>query len=278
MPVLPSGPLVSTDWLAANLSRRDVRVLDCRWYLRPFDPRQGVDEYRAGHIPGALHVTWDSELADPTRPASMLAPRDRFATAMSALGIGDDTLVVTYDDHHVPVAARVRWALRVYGHDAVSVLDGGITRWVGEGRPTSTGDEPAPPVAKFTARFQEQLYATKDDVLRALASGDTQLLDARMNVAFDAATGHIPSARRLVGLSFLEDGERWVSPEGARKLIAAAGVGPGQRALAYCGGGVAATATALAFELAGYGDIPVYDGSWTEWDLDPATPKVSHAR
>ena len=140
MPSGPSGaalegpePLVSTAWLADHLDHPDLRIVDCRWYLRPFDERCGDDEYRAGHLPGAVHLRWDAELADPDRPASMLASPERFAAAMEAVGIGDDHYVVTYDDHHVPVAARVWWALRVYGHDAVAVLDGGITKWRREG-------------------------------------------------------------------------------------------------------------------------------------------------
>ena len=188
------GPLVSTDWLEAHLDDPSVRVVDCRWYLRPFDDRCGDDEYRAGHIPGAVHLRWDTQLADPDRPANMLASPERFAAAMDAAGIGDDTFVVTYDDHHVPVASRVWWALRAFGHDAVAVLDGGITRWRTEGRAISTAT-PSPPRATFTPRFRPDRYVTKEQMLDLVASGDTVLVDARMDKAFDAATGHIPGAR-----------------------------------------------------------------------------------
>jgi len=272
------SPLVSTDWLFEHLGDPDVRIIDCRWYLRPFDTRCGDDEYRAGHIPGAVHLRWDTDLADPDRPASMLAPPDRFATAMGAAGVGDDSFVVTYDDHHVPVAARVWWSLRVYGHDRVAVLDGGVSRWRAEGRPISAGPEtPAP--ATFTPRRRPELYATKDQVLAAVddpAGG--QLIDARMDSAWDAAGGHIPGATRLTGIGFLADGERWMSPEATRRRIADAGLAgaPDRPVIAYCGGGVAATGTALAFRLAGLPDVAVYDGSWGEWELDPTTPKERH--
>jgi thiosulfate/3-mercaptopyruvate sulfurtransferase len=269
------GPLVSTAWVEERLATEDVRVLDCRWYLRPFDERNGIDEYRSGHVPGAVHVRWDTALADLARPHSMVAGPERFAAAMGALGVGDDTFVVTYDDHHVPVAARVWWALRLYGHDRVAVMDGGITRWRAEGRPLETA-VPAVRRATFTARHRSELYATKDDVMAAVAAGDVRLFDARMDSAYDAATGHIPGAVRLVGLSFLGDGERWISPDAARERIAAAGGADGTPVIAYCGGGVAATGLALAFRLAGLGDVAVYDGSWTEWEADPATPKVLH--
>ncbi len=266
---------MSTTWLAEHLGDERVRVVDCRWYLRPFDDRCGDDEYRQGHIPGAVHLRWDTQLADPDRPAHMLAPPPRFADAMSAAGIGDDTFVVTYDDHHVPVAARVWWALRAYGHDDVAVLDGGITRWVAEGRAIETAIPVVSP-ATFTAELRADRYATKHDVLAAVHSGSTTLIDARMDKAYDSASGHIPGARRLTGLGFLGDGERWMQPEEAAARIDALDLDPDAPVIAYCGGGVAATGTALGFVLAGRPQPQVYDGSWSEWSDDPTTPKVAH--
>jgi len=270
------SPLVKPDWLAQHLDDPSVRIIDCRWYLRPFDHRCGDDEYRAGHIPGAVHLRWDTDLADPDRPNSMLAPAERFAGAMGRAGVGDDTLVVTYDDHHVPVAARVWWSLRVYGHERVGVLDGGITRWRAEGRPTVAGVEKTPPVASFTARFRPELYATKEQVRAQVDDPSTAgLLDARMDSAWQAAGGHIPGAVRLPGLGFLVDGESWMTGEDARERIAEVGLAD-RRVIAYCGGGVAATGAALGFRLAGLPDVAVYDGSWTEWQSDPTTPKERH--
>ena len=205
----------------------------------------------------------------------MLAPPERFAAAMSRAGIGDDTFVVTYDDHHVPVAARVWWALRAYGHDAVAVLDGGITRWITEGRPAST-EAPEIEMATFTATLRTDRYATKQDVLDAVTSGSSTLIDARMDKAYDTSTGHIPGATRLTGLGFLADGERWMEPDAAAARIDALALDPDIPVITYCGGGVAATGTALGFVLAGRPEPKVYDGSWTEWSADPTTPKVAH--
>jgi thiosulfate/3-mercaptopyruvate sulfurtransferase len=270
-----SEPLVSTEWLAAHGDDPRVRVIDCRWYLRPFDDREGRAEYLAGHIPGAVHVRWDTELADPDRPASMIAGPERYAEAMGRLGVGDDTFVVTYDDLHVPVAARVWWTLRLYGHDRVAVLDGGLPAWRAEHRPIEPGAvTPAP--ATFTPAFCPHLYATKADVLERLETGDAHLVDGRMDSAYESASGHIPTSVRLPGLGFLTDDGHWVGAERARELVAAAGVDDGEPVIAYCGGGVAATGTALGFRLAGLGDVAVYDGSWTEWSADPATPKELH--
>jgi thiosulfate/3-mercaptopyruvate sulfurtransferase len=268
-----ASPLVSVDWLAAHLDDPSVQVIDCRWYLRPFDDRCGSTEYRAGHIPGAVHLRWDTDLADPDRPANMLAGPERFARAMGGAGVGDETMVVTYDDHHVPVAARVWWALRVYGHDRVAVLDGGVTRWRAESHPLTPGTEVRAPAA-FTPRYRPELYATKEQVVASLGGG-ARLVDARMDAAWDAASGHIPGATRLTGIGFLADGERWMRPDAVRRRITEAGLALAP-VITYCGGGVAATATALAYRLAGLPDVAVYDGSWGEWELDPDTPKEPH--
>lgn len=268
-------PLVSTDWLAAHLEDSQVRVIDCRWYLRPFDDREGRAEYLAGHIPGAVHARWDTDLADVERPASMVAGPERYAAAMGARGVGDDTFVVTYDDRHVPVAARVWWTLRLYGHDRVAVLDGGITAWRDEGRPIVGGSVEVAP-AVFTPRYRPDLYATKDDVLDALDRGSTHLVDARMDSAYQSASGHIPGSVRVPGLGFLDDDGHWVDAATARRIIDDHAVADDAPVIAYCGGGVAATGTALGYRLAGLGDVAVYDGSWTEWEVDPTTPKVAH--
>lgn len=276
----PGSPLVSTAWLAEHLHDPSVRVLDCRWYLQPFDTRDGNAEFLAGHIPGAQHVNWAAELADPARGGlNMLAGPDRYAAAMTALGVGPDTFVVTYDDHHVPVASRVWWTLRTYGHDRVAVLDGGITAWKAEGRAIESGPAvaPPPPSQPFVARFRPDLYASKDDVLEAIRSGAARLVDARMDSAFAAASGHIPGSVRVTGLGFLEDGEHWRTAQACRERIEGAGVADEPATILYCGGGVAATGALLGWTLAGLGDnVRVYDGSWGEWEQDPNTPKEMH--
>ena len=274
------SPLVSTGWLAEHLDDPSVRVVDCRWYLKPFDSRDGLDEYTAGHIPGAAHLSWDRDIADPQRGAlNMLAGPRRYAAAMQHRGIGDDTFVVTYDDHHVPVAARVWWTLQVYGHRGAAVLDGGITAWRSEGRAIETGAPPQHAVgaASFTPRFQPGLYATKEEVLQAVRDGSAQLVDARMDVAYAAASGHIPGSIRVTGLGFLGDGEHWLSAEASRVRIERSGAAGAAKTILYCGGGVAATGALLGWQLAGLADnVSVYDGSWGEWETDPDTPKEAH--
>lgn len=270
---MPEGPLVSTQWLAEHLADPDVRVVDCRWYLRPFDMRNGDDEYARAHIPGAVHARWDTDLADPERPDLwMLAGPDRFADAMAARGIGDDTFVVTYDDQHVTVAARVWWALRVHGHTGVAVLDGGINKWQAEGRPT-TSAVPSYPRARFTARFNPDLYATHQQT-RAAVGTSTRLVDGRMAGARQQDGGAIPGSIVAPGIEFTGADGTWAEPEEARRRLAAAGACTREPTIAYCRGGVGACGTALAYAIAGYGNVAVYDGSWTEWITDPEAPRA----
>ena len=273
---MAQGPLVSTQWLAERLDDPGTRVVDCRWYLRPFDGRNGDDEYAKAHIPGAVHARWDTELADPDRPDLwMLAGPERFAGAMSSRGIGDDTFVVAYDDQHVTVAARLWWALRTYGHTGVAVLDGGITKWQAEGRPT---DDVAPryPRARFTPRFDPSLYATHEDVLAALGTR-TRLVDGRMAGAREADGGAIPGSITAPGITFTSADGTWAAPEEARQRLGKAGACAPEPTIAYCRGGVGACGTALAYAIAGHDDVAVYDGSWTEWITDPEAPKALDA-
>ena len=266
-------PLVSTGWLDSHLDDPEIRIVDCRWYLRPFDEREGDVEYRRSHIPGAVHLRWDTDIADPAYPAmGLLADPQRYALAMAARGIGDDTLVVAYDDQHVTVAARVWWSLRVYGHSDVAVLDGGFSKWCSEGRAVDTLI-PAFPPATFTPRRNDHLYATKDDVLAATNSA-VQLVDGRMHGARVEDGGEIPGSVTLPGIEFIGADGTWVGPTEARRRIDATGAARHGSTIAYCRGGVGACGTALAYAIADAYDIAVYDGSWSEWAADPTTPKV----
>ena len=261
------GPLVSTAWLAKHLaeSAGDVRVVDCRWYLKPFDMRDPDVEYARGHIPGAVHLRWDTHWADAEHPIpGMLAQPKTFAEAMAGAGIGNSTTVVVYDDGHVTVAARLWWALRVYGHAAVAVLDGGIGRWVAEGRPLST-EVPSWPKGDFVVRPRSAAYATHIDVAAALDDPSAGLVDCRMEPARVEDGAMIPGSAYLPGIEFLDDEGLMCSPESCRETILAA-TDPAPRTILYCRGGVGACGTALAYEVAGLGDgVSVYDGSWGEW-------------
>ncbi len=262
-----TGPLVGTDWLAERLAdpRGNVRVVDCRWYLKPFDMRDPDIEYARGHIPGAVHLRWDTHWADAEHPIpGMLAQPETFAEAMASAGIGDGTTVVAYDDGHVTVAARLWWALRVYGHEAVAVLDGGIGRWIAEGRPLST-EVISWPRGDFTVRPRSAAYATHAEVAGALGDPSVGLVDCRMEPARVEDGAMIPGSAYLPGIEFLDEDGLMRSPGSCREIILAA-TGPQPRTILYCRGGVGACGTALAYEVAGLGaGVSVYDGSWSEW-------------
>ena len=269
------GPLVETGWLANQLDNPAVRIVDCRWYLKPFDERDGKTEYQKNHIPGAVHLLWNTDLADPTRPElGMLADPDRYAEVMSKHGIGNDTFVVCYDDQHVTVAARAWWTLRVYGHDQVAVLNGGYPKWEAEGHPV-TSDIPAFKPGSFTPRFKSSLYSNSRDVLAAINNPDVTLIDSRMQPARLEDDGYIPGSLHLPGIDFTHDDGTWLSTAEIRQRLDDAEIGESDRIITYCRGGVGATGTALAFSIAGRNDVSVYDGSWSEWILDPSSPQTS---
>jgi thiosulfate/3-mercaptopyruvate sulfurtransferase len=261
--------------LNARLDDPELRVVDVRFSLD--DPDWGRREFEAGHVPGAVYLHWLDDLSDPDDPVDgQLAPPERFRQTMESAGIGDGTLVVAYDDGVIFMAARLAWCLRSYGHDAVRILDGGLPAWMREGRPVEPGPARAVTPARFTPRLVESIRATKDDVLEALADGEAVLLDCRMDATWNAVGQHIPGARRLPAPTLVDAEGRLRPPEDVRELAEAAGASPGDRVVLYCGGGVSASLAFGALEDAGFQDVVVYDGSWTEWGADPATPKADH--
>jgi thiosulfate/3-mercaptopyruvate sulfurtransferase len=280
------GVLVSTEWLAARLADPGLRIVDIRGKVLPpgskprYFPKR--EDYDASHIPGAAFVDWTRDIVDPLDPVhAQIAQPAAFAATMGALGIGDATLAVTYDDYDHIFAGRLAWALRYYGHDAVRVLDGGWTRWVAEGRPT-TSEVPSPAPAAFTARPRPALRRTADDVARILSAPDALLIDARPPDQFSGAAsaakraGHIPGARNVHYAKLVDPktGRFLPAPELAR-VFAEAGVDvtrlPGE-VVVYCNGGVSCTVPLNALRMLGRDDVAVYDGSWNEWGNDDSRP------
>ena len=257
----PDGPLVTGDWLQANLTNPRVRVLDVRG-RHPSSPLPHAkrSEYLTGHIPGAVFVDWERDFVDAEDPVPVqVAGADAFAGLAGELGIGDGDLVVSYDDYYGIFAARVAWAFRYYGAEAL-VLDGGWTTWVEEGRPVD--DERVDQAPKrFTAHRRPRLRRDLAEVSQALARGAT-LVDARPRHLFLGEqgapnTGHIPGSRCLP-YQELVDGATglWAAPAavpGSR----GAGIDPDRpprELIATCGSGVSATVALLA--LSGSGSTP----------------------
>ncbi len=282
-------PLVTTEWLEDHHDDPNVRVVDIRGYVvtRPVGPGEeeatykgASAEYRAGHVPGAVYVDWTVDIIDLDDPVpAQLALPERFAEAMSLRGIGDETHVIAVDHMGGQFATRLWWALQCYGHNTVSVLDGGWNRWVEEGRPIETGDI-VPARSEFHPKPQPELRATAEQVRKRLGEPGLQLIDARDQAQFTGEKkrgprgGHLPGARNLTrDLFFAEEGG-FRPLEEIRSRIDAAGIHAEQPVIAYCNGGVAATVVLFNLFRLGFPRLTNYDGSWNEWGPRQDLPAV----
>jgi thiosulfate/3-mercaptopyruvate sulfurtransferase len=274
-------PLVSTDWLAERIGRPGIVVLDATYHL-PNVARDARDEYAREHIPGALFFDVDG-ISDPSSdlPHMLPTPAD-FARAVEALGIGNDDHVITYDSYGLMSAARPWWMFRIFGHDKVSVLDGGLAKWKREGRPL-TGEASKPAAAKrFTARFHPEMVRSKDQLLANLKSHAEQVLDARAAGRFQGTapeprqglrSGHIPGSRNLPFGTLLNTADQtMLPPDKLKTLFTQAGIDPARPVVTSCGSGVTACVLALGLEQIGARKVAIYDGSWSEWGLQGDTP------
>jgi thiosulfate/3-mercaptopyruvate sulfurtransferase len=297
-------PLANTEWLSKNLDRPDLRIVDVRWCSR-YENGRGIsfddhDAYLAGHIPNAVFLGVIAELCDKDHPIpDMIAPPGQFSEVMGRLGIGNDTHVVTYDNMGLPLgAARLWWALKLYGHQHVQVLDGGLRQWQLERRAISK-DIPDVTRTEFKADEQPGWLATKEDVVEALDRPDTVLVDCLTPELYRGddnrhlwgqRAGHIPGAVNVPYLANIDPklanattAEReallssaqsftFATPEKLSALYKGAGVTPDREIITYCGRGNAAACGLLALRCLGYRNVRLYDGSWTEWSADKSLP------
>jgi thiosulfate/3-mercaptopyruvate sulfurtransferase len=268
--------LISAEWLHAHLS--EVVVADVRWYL---DGRSGREAYLAGHIPGAVFVDVDQDLADapsPARGRHPLPDPHAFARAMGALGIGDEDPVAAYDDAGGSIAARLWWMLDALGHPA-AVLDGGLQAWT---HGLWTGEERRP-AAYFTPQpWPAERLAEADDVERLRRDPRALVVDARAPERYhgafeplDPRPGHIPGARNAPWADNLNPGSgRFRDPSALRDRFAALGADKAADVVVYCGSGVTACHNLLALRTAGF-HARLYPGSWSQWSADPDRPAAT---
>jgi thiosulfate/3-mercaptopyruvate sulfurtransferase len=269
--------LVSTEWLADHLGEPDLTVVDSSWHM-PASGRSGREEYLAAHIPGARFLDID-ELSDRSNPAPhMLPSAAEFGRAMESLGIGRDDSIVVYDNSPIRTAARGWFMLRHFGAAHVAILDGGFQKWVAEGRPMETG-EPARRAALFPPLPHDEVVTHA----QTLAGNHEPLLDARGKPRFEGAEvdprpgvapGHIPGARNLPFSALYNDDGTFRSMDEMRDLFDRAGMDSTKPLIASCGSGVTANSLIFAAHLLGNDGVKLYDGSWSEWGADPATPKA----
>lgn len=278
--------LVSTQWLEDNLAEptaetRNLVVLDCTVYLRPgengFESISGRADWEAGHIPGAQFADLMGDLIDADSPWGYALPSpEKFCAAMGALGVGDDSAVVLYDNNQSMWAARVWWMLRWVGFDNAALLNGGFKAWTDEGRPVIPDSMLDPMPATLTPNPRPELIADKEEVMSSIGDGATCLIDSLPEPMYSGAVqayarpGHIPGAINAAASSLIDpDSGRYLP------LNLLAEKFPGdrqQRIITYCGGGIAASSDAFILTLLRYENVAVYTTSLQEWTADPDAP------
>jgi thiosulfate/3-mercaptopyruvate sulfurtransferase len=281
MPYVHPEALVSTEWLAAHLADPHVRVLDSSFKQPGITPTARQD-YDSVHIPGAVFFDIDDVAEPGTSLPHMIPSAERFAEKMAERGIGNEDRVIVYDANGLSSAGRAWWLLRLFGHDNVALLDGGLPKWKAEGRNLETAT-PSTPARRFVARFRPELVRDKAAVLADIGVHKEQLVDARAAGRFEGTAeetwpgrrrGHIPGSRNLPFDQVTDATTRQLkNAEELRRLFDGARVDLGRPIVASCGSGVTACALAFALYLIGHPGAAVYDGSWSEWGL-PDGPAI----
>lgn len=275
-----TSPLVSVQWLAENLNAENVVILDAS--MKPVTPAGGAEvETGSSCIPGALRFDFDNDIRDKnTSLPHMMPAADFFTDEMQKLGIDQNSAIVVYDYVGVYSSPRAWWMFRAMGHSNVAVLDGGLPAWKQAGHPC--GERAQTSAARrgnFISHPQDGMFVDSDFVLAALNDPHFAVVDARSEGRFKGVEpepraglrgGHMPNAFNLPFANTVQDG--CMLPAGTLETMFAKLVNKDQKMIFSCGSGVTACVTALAAELAGYSNLAVYDGSWSEWGLPGGLP------
>jgi len=279
--------LVETDWLAAHLGDKNLVVLDGTTHLIP-DPKitytvkPGREDFEKGHIPGAQFVDIQADVSDNTGKTKlrfMLPPAADFAAAMRRFGVSDDSKIVTYSTANPQWATRLWWVLRVFGFDNAAVLNGGYQKWVREGRAIETGPAKARPAGSFSERAAKPLMADKNDVLAAIGDGAVCTINA-LQAPQHAGTGgntygrpgRIKGSVNVPTVGLIDPATNTFLPPDRLRAQFDAVHAFDRKVITYCGGGIAASATAHALVMLGHPDVRLYDASMSEWAVDDSLP------
>ncbi len=277
-------PLVTTEWLAGELGANDLRVIDATLFLAA-DGRDARAEFEAAHIPGAVFFDLD-ELVDTASPLpNMLPPAEKFASRCQALGLGDGSRIVVYDNSPLHSAARAWWMLNVFGAHQVAILDGGFAKWRAEERAIESG-KPVIRHRHFTVWADTQPVRTMAQMVDNLRSKAEQVVDARSAGRFAGTepephsglrSGHIPGSKSLPQTELFNPDGTWKKGAELKAAFSAAGVDLDKPIVTTCGSGITAAVVAFGATLLGAKDVALYDGSWSEWGASPTAPVVTGA-
>ena len=275
-------PLVTTEWLAAELGANDLRIIDATLFM-PDTARNARVEFEAAHIPGAVFIDLD-ELTDTGNPLpNMLPSPEKFASRMQALGLGDGSRIVVYDNSPLHSSARAWWMLNLFGAHDVAILDGGFAKWQAEGRAAESG-KPVVRHRHFTVWADTKGVRTMQQMTDNLRTKAEQVVDARSAGRFagtdpepnaDLRSGHIPGSRNLPQTELFNADGTWKAGDDLRAAFAAAGVDIDKRIVTTCGSGITAAVIAFGAALLGAKDVALYDGSWSEWGASATAPVVT---
>lgn len=272
--------LVSTEWLEGELGANDLRVVDATYFA--LDPsRDAQAEYEAGHIPGAVFMDLANLKDDNASLPGMAPSAEKFASRMQSLGLGDGSRIVLYDNSPHRTSARAWWLLKMFGANEVAILDGGLHKWVSEGRPLAQGKESLRH-RHFTVWRDAGAVRDLDQMKANVASGAEAVVDARGAKRFTGeeadprglAPGHIPGSRSLPYDRLLEEDGTFKSGDALKAEFDTAGVDLAKPLVTTCGSGVTAAVVLFGAALIGKEDVSLYDGSWSEWGLRPETEKA----
>lgn len=277
--------LISTAWLADHLGDADLLILDASSHLAAAG-RDAAAEFAEGHIPGARFLDLSS-FKDAASPVPNALPDgEQVAERLASLGYRPGQRIVIYDDSDVKTSARAWFALRRAGVGPLTLLDGGLGKWRAEGRPLESGDTPASAGWPQHLAASDARVRTKTQMLRNIASGAEQVVDARDADRFSGATadtkhdlpgGHIPGSRHLFFRDLYNSDGTLKDSDRLRDAFARANVDLDRPIVTTCGSGVTASVLLFALHRLGVEDSALYDGSWSEWGADPATPKATGA-